>query len=134
MIIGSNSNSRRAGILLAALLISVSLSATALMGQMFLGSIVGLVSDTSGAVVPDAKVVLTNTQTGVQRTSATNTTGNYTFDSLPTGTYTVSVTKTGFREAVSSAIPLGTQVTVRFDTVLEIGKGEYEVKGEDGAR
>ena len=98
------------------------------MGQMFLGSIVGLVSDTSGAVVPDAKVVLTNTQTGVQRTSATNTTGNYTFDSLPTGTYTVSVTKTGFREAVSSAIPLGTQVTVRFDTVLEIGQASQKVE------
>jgi hypothetical protein len=50
---GSHNSGRRAGVLIAALFFSCT---TALMGQMFLGSVVGLVTDSSGAVVPQAKV------------------------------------------------------------------------------
>ena len=120
---------RRAGVLIAALLIISSiLGATALMGQTFLGSVVGFVTDRSGGVVPDAKVVLTDTQTAVQRTTVTNSTGNYTFDNLPAGTYTVSVTKTGFRETLSNVLTLGTDNTIRFDAALEVGQVSQTVE------
>lgn len=112
---------RRAAVLIAVLLTLSTLSATSLMGQMFLGSVVGLITDSSGAVVPGAKVVLTNTQTLVHRETVTNNTGNYTFDDVPTGTYKVSVKQTGFTEVISSEMTVGTQATVRFDAALPVG-------------
>ncbi|MGO8787448.1 MAG: carboxypeptidase regulatory-like domain-containing protein [Terriglobia bacterium] len=119
---------RRAGVMFAALFILSILCATALMGQTYLGSFVGLVTDTTGGVVPEAKVVLTDTLTGVQRTTVTNSTGNYTLDNVPTGTYKVAVTKTGFEQVVSSDIILGTAVTVRFDAVLQVGQVSQKVE------
>ena len=98
------------------------------MGQMFLGSVVGLVTDTSSAVVPGAKVVLIDAQTAVRRTTVTNSTGNYTFDNVPTGTYTVSVTKTGFRETLSNNLTVGTANTIRFDAALEVGQVSQKVQ------
>ena len=128
MLQATHRSGRRAAVVIAALFILSLLSATVLMGQMFLGSVVGLVTDTSGAVVPEAKVVLTNTQTLVTRETVSNTTGNYTFDDVPAGIYKVSVTKAGFRETVSSDITLGTQVTVRFDAALEVGEVSSKVE------
>jgi hypothetical protein len=90
-------------------------------GQTFTGSIAGLVTDATGAVIDDAKVVLLETRTGVQRTMATNATGNYTFAEVPVGTYKVTVTKTGFKEVVSSELALTTQAPVRFDATLPVG-------------
>jgi len=116
---GSHNSGRRAGVLIAALFFSCT---TALMGQMFLGSVVGLVTDSSGAVVPQAKVVLTNTQTGVRRETVTTATGDYTFDNVPTGTYKVAVTISGFEQVVSNELVLGTAATVRFDATLTTGK------------
>ena len=80
------------------LMLAMASSQTLLVGQTFSCTVVGLVTDTSGAaVVPDAKVVLTETQTGVQRAINTNSTGNYTFSDLQAGTYVVQVTKAGFK-------------------------------------
>jgi hypothetical protein len=90
-------------------------------GQTFRGSILGLVSDSTGALIPDTKVVLVETSTGVQRVSATNSTGNYTFAELPEGTYKVTITKAGFKEVVSNTLNLTTQASVRFDATLPVG-------------
>jgi len=116
---------RRAGVLIAALF----LCASALLGQVsFLGSFVGLVTDTSGAVVPGAKVVAMSTLTGLQYETVTNSTGNYTLDNVPTSTYKLTVTKEGFGQAVSNEIVLGTQVTVHYDAELAAGRVTQKVE------
>lgn len=60
------------------------------------GSLQGTIVDTQGAVVPDASVTLTANATGVVRTTTTNGNGNYRFDVLPPGLYSVKATKNGF--------------------------------------
>jgi len=92
-----------------------------LMAQTFTGTVVGLVTDASGALIPEAKVVLVETRTGVQRITNSNSSGNYTFADLPSGTYLITVAKEGFKEVVSKEILLATQATVRFDASLQVG-------------
>ena len=55
------------------------------------GSVVGTVTDATGGAVAGAKATLTQTNTGVNRTSQTNESGNYTFPNIPEGTYSVTV-------------------------------------------
>jgi hypothetical protein len=66
----------------------------------------GTVVDPQGAVVVGAKVIATNAQTGVGRTVATTSTGNYTIPNLPPGTYDVKVQAKGFEAGVVKSIEL----------------------------
>jgi hypothetical protein len=59
-------------------------------GQAVTASLVGTITDASGAVVVNAKVVITETNTNVSRTGNTNESGNYSFPNLPPGVYSVS--------------------------------------------
>src|SRR5271169_1558273 len=63
-----------------------------------MGTITGLVTDQSAAVVPDATVTVTDTATKEVRTATTNAAGRYVFVNLPPGTYDIAVTKTGFEK------------------------------------
>jgi hypothetical protein len=65
--------------------------------QYLTGSIVGIVTDQSGAAVPDANVLVSNAHTGLTRRVTTDTTGRYRAVDLPEGTYTVTVWARGFR-------------------------------------
>ena len=56
----------------------------------------GTAADSTGAVIPDASVVLTNVNTGVSQKTRTDTAGSYSFPSVPLGLYTITVAKTGF--------------------------------------
>src|SRR5262252_7566902 len=67
-------------------------------------SVVGTVRDTSGAVVPGAKVTLTNTETGISIVKASSGDGNYEFTAVKPGTYVVTAEKTGF-SAVTTYVP-----------------------------
>src|ERR1700745_1716306 len=60
------------------------------------GLITGALTDSSGAAIPDAQVVLTNQATGVQRTAATDNSGHFSVPDLQPGVYDVSVRKVGF--------------------------------------
>ncbi len=90
-------------------------------GQAVNGSLVGNVSDVTGARVPNAKVTLTETNTGITRTTPTNENGNYTVSDLPPGTYTVSVEQTGFKRASRAGVDVIVNSTMRVDLVLEPG-------------
>ena len=70
------------------------------------GSIEGFVRDSSGAVVPNAKVDVKNVNTGVSRSATTDLTGRYDFLSLPVGEYEVRANGSGFRTTVRSGITL----------------------------
>ncbi len=72
------------------------LMATASCYAQFNGNVQGTVQDSNGAVVPNAKVTLIATDTGVTRTAASNASGLYRFDSLAPGNYTVSTAVAGF--------------------------------------
>ena len=93
----------------------------ALFAQSERGTITGTVRDASGAVVPTAKVVLTNTQTGVSSTAPTSANGEYTIPQLQVGIYTVRVEKTGFRPASIIGLEVNASATVRADVSLEVG-------------
>jgi hypothetical protein len=82
------------------LLISASLS---LYGQSTYGSISGSVTDTSGAIVTDAKVTLTNLGTSEKHTQSSGSDGLFTFVNLFPGQYRVDVEKQGFKHFVRSA-------------------------------
>src|SRR5580698_5913639 len=85
----------------AARIVRIALLIVSLAGSVFCqserGTITGVVTDSSGAVVPGAKVTVTNPQTNVPLDATTNQTGEYTVPSLEPGVYNVRVDKQGFR-------------------------------------
>ena len=89
--------------------------------QSVSGTILGTVTDTSGSVIPSAKVTIVNEGTGLTRTVQTDTNGEFTAPSLPTGKYTVITELTGFKTMTMSNIDVGVDQRVRIDTKLEVG-------------
>src|SRR5258706_7649671 len=100
----------------------------ALFGQSERGTITGTVADSTGAVVPKARVIVTNTDTKLVSESESNDAGAYTAASLPVGPYTVRVEKQGFRPIVRSGIELNAASTVRVDVTLEVGSALQTVE------
>ncbi len=92
------------------------------------GTIVGTVSDPSGAVVPGAKITLTDTTTRSARETVSNGTGQYLFTNVPPGTYDLVVTKPGFQSAKAEGqtVAVGTQTTANMK--LRIGNESQTVE------
>ena len=98
------------------------LTFTALLySQAVNGSLVGTVTDVSGAVIANAKVLLTETNTSVSHTGQTNESGNYSFSDLPPGTYSVTVEQAGFKRATHTNVPVLVDTTQRVDLQLQPG-------------
>jgi len=95
--------------------------------QAVTGTILGLITDSTGAIMPGATVTLTNTGTGLVRAVTTDGNGEYTAPSLPTGTYSVKAELSGFKTVTRPDIPLGVDQRVRIDVKLEIGAVEESV-------
>jgi hypothetical protein len=85
------------------------------------GTIVGTVTDTSGAAVANAKVTLTETNTKISRSTQSNESGAWGFPNLPPGTYEVAVEMTGFKKDVQSGVILEANTSPRVDSKLEPG-------------
>jgi hypothetical protein len=85
------------------------------------GRITGTVTDPSGAVVPNAKVTATNTETNEAREATTSGEGNYTLPELKAGPYRVSVEAAGFKTATLDNVQVAVQVARTVDVKLEIG-------------
>ena len=92
-----------------------------------LASIVGTVTDPSGAAVPDVNITITNQLTGVSRTAVTNPIGSYSVPALPIGTYSVRAERTGFQAYAKSGIVLNVRDVVRVDIQLQLGTVTQEV-------
>ena len=114
--------------LLAALLFS-----KALKGQSTLGTVLGTVKESSGAVVPGAVVNLTNTGTNAKRATVSNDTGGYQFVNVEVGTYTMTVEAPGFQKASFNAFDLGGRETKRLDAELSIASQTTSVNVEASA-
>jgi hypothetical protein len=93
----------------------------ALVAQTDRGIINGTVTDTSGAAVPEARVVATHTATNMTSTTQTTSTGDFTIPALPVGTYQIRIEKEGFKAAVRSDLILTAGSTVTVNAQLEIG-------------
>jgi len=99
-------------------LFSVANSASA---QILYGSIVGKVTDPTGAAVVSAKVTITNKGTGFTRDAATDSSGTFEFPNVPSGSYEVRINAPGFSSAVRSDVPVTINNVSRIDTALELG-------------
>src|SRR5215208_5653465 len=101
---------------------SVFLAATLVFAQSFTGSISGLVTDSSGAVIPGAQVTVINVGTNSRSTATTDTSGNYTVPLLPRGDYRIEISAGGFRRFVREGIVLQVQQTARIDVQMTVGE------------
>lgn len=91
-------------------------------------SIKGIVMDSSGAPVPSSTVNAKNLETGATRTTSTDEAGRYVLLGLPVSEYEVSVTKTGFREAVRSGIRLVVGQEASVNVTLQVSAVKAEVR------
>jgi Carboxypeptidase regulatory-like domain len=109
------------------LLILVCALAASTMAQST-ASLTGVVTDATGATVPNAKLTLINQATGVSSNSQTDSTGTYLFPSLPIGTYRMEVTAAGFQKAVVIDIELPVATSVTRNVPLKIGEASATVE------
>ena len=116
----------------ALLLLGILLFCSAAFSQET-ASIVGTVTDASGAAVPGAKVLITNTDTGVVRTTTSNSAGSYTAPELSIGHYNVRVEAPGFKAYERTGITLNVNDTVRADAPLQIGEAKESISVEANA-
>ena len=92
------------------------------MAQTTTGSIVGTVTDATGAVVANAVVTITNVDTGIATKTATDSSGSYVVTPLPVGHYAVTVEAQGFKKSVNGGITLNVQDRIGVNMILEIGQ------------
>lgn len=110
---------------LLSILIAIPL---AVVGQITTATIVGTISDPSGAQVPNASVTARNVDTGLKRTVTSGEDGSYRLEFLPVGNYVVEVTPTGgFKRAYRDSIVLQVNDTARIDIALEVGSVDEQV-------
>jgi hypothetical protein len=118
--------------LFRAILWAALLSGGALLAQTE-AEITGQITDSTGALIPAAKVTVTNDGTGAKRVASTDTAGVYAVPSLNPGMYSVSVEASGFRSEVRRAVELQIQQTARLDFQMQVGQLSEVVEIEGGA-
>lgn len=89
--------------------------------QVLYGSIVGNVTDQTGAAVPDATVTVTHRETGATRTTTTTPAGTYSLPNLPSGTYEVRISKEGFQTFTQRDVVVTINAVTRVDATLNVG-------------
>jgi len=96
-------------------------------------SIVGTITDPTGAAVPSATINITNTGTGIVRSTATNATGSYAARELPIGRYNIRVEAPGFKVYEQTGITLNVNDVIRADATLQVGGLQESVTVEANA-
>src|SRR5579863_4484847 len=96
-------------------------------GQVLYGSLVGTVTDETGAVVPGATISVTETETGQTREEISDQGGRFSFVNLALGSYKVTTTAKGFRNVERSGLVITPNVVSRIDFRLEVGQAAETV-------
>lgn len=100
----------------------VTLGSHPLPAQILYGTLVGNVTDSTGAVIPGAQVTITNEGTGATREGEANAAGGYQFPTVSTGTYRVEVRSDGFSTFTTTGVAVGVNNVTRVDVELQIGE------------
>src|SRR5258708_10848378 len=103
------------------ILIAVLLAGAQSMFGQGNATIVGVVSDSTKAAVPGARVTLINADTGIRATAVTDSGGRYNFSQLAVGNYRVEVVSEGFKKATESGINLTAEQISSVNLTLELG-------------
>jgi len=101
--------------------------------QIISGDLVGTIYDKSGGAVPNAKVTVTNTETGVVREGAANGVGEYRFSNLPVGTYNVSATAANFATTTVNGFKIELNKTSTLPITLEVTSSSMSIEVTGGA-
>jgi hypothetical protein len=106
---------------------SLALSVPALHAQVLYGSIVGTVTDQSGAVIPKAQIKASNPATGEVREATTDAEGRYTIGNAVAGTYDVQVSAPGFRQVTTTGVAATINTVTRVDVQMQVGAQTQEI-------
>ncbi|MFZ0594766.1 MAG: carboxypeptidase regulatory-like domain-containing protein, partial [Bryobacteraceae bacterium] len=104
-----------------------ALSQQSTFSQILYGSLVGTVTDQSGAVVPGAQVTATDVQTGQVRQDTSDASGRYNIANVPPGTYKIAVGAKGFKNFEQTNLVVTPNVVTRTDVHLEVGQASEQV-------
>jgi hypothetical protein len=108
--------------LVAAVFVTIFLWATLpSSGQAVNGTLLGTITDATGAAVGGARIIATQTSTGASHEATTNESGNYTFPDMQPGPYSVTVEAKGFKKATQQNVDLASNSTTRVDLMLQTG-------------
>ena len=107
---------------LGILAVGITLLAVPMLGQTFYGSIVGVVSDSTGAVMPGVTMTLSNNRTGAVQTIVTSADGAYRFVNLTPGSYRLDGEQSGFRHYTRAQIEVNVEAAVRLDIAMQVGE------------
>ncbi|HEX5603700.1 MAG TPA: carboxypeptidase-like regulatory domain-containing protein, partial [Pyrinomonadaceae bacterium] len=108
-------------------LVLITLMVVVASAQTFRGTILGTITDPNGAVVTGATITVKNTSTGIERTTATDSEGNYTVAELPVGPYEVRVEQPGFTTVLVSKVTVEVASERRVDVKLEVAAPQTTV-------
>ncbi|MDE3180890.1 MAG: TonB-dependent receptor, partial [Acidobacteriota bacterium] len=122
-----NYSSKLPGAKAAAALVIVMMAVIPLRAQIDRGAIVGTVRDSSGAVIPNASVTVTNRDTGVSVSTRTNSAGAYQVLALIPGTYSAAAGAAGFSKQTQSGIVVQVQSRLAVNFTLNVGAVRQEV-------
>jgi hypothetical protein len=114
-----------------ALVLTCSIFSQRIEAQVSAAKLSGTIADTSGASIADAKIEISNAQTGFTRTVTTNSSGFYSAPSLPPGTYKVSVSQANFSTEVRTGITLDVGSDQLLNIVLKVGSLMEEISVND---
>src|SRR5271168_4307707 len=110
------------------LLLALALTLRSAHSQATQGSVAGTVKDPNGSVVANATITLINTDEGAERTTKTNTLGDYQFLDVKAGRYQIDIEATGFQKWEAVGVELRVRQELRFDAKLSVGAVQQEIK------
>jgi Carboxypeptidase regulatory-like domain/TonB dependent receptor len=117
-----------AALAMAGVMLFLVVGASDLKAQVASGSILGVASDTSGAVVANASISCTSVETGVVRKAVTDGTGAYSFPALPVGNYDLEASSQGFKTEIRRGIAVTVGASVAVSFTLTVGATEQSVE------
>ena len=119
------------GIFLLAL--TLALTGAPAHAQSSFGQISGVITDPTGAAIPNAAIVITSTNTQAKRNIVSDDSGNYIATNLPIGTYSIAVTVTGFRTAQQADVTITADAKITSNFTLQLGQTSEIVQVQAGA-
>src|SRR5579883_2533286 len=102
------------------LFVLIACTACLCLGQIITSSIVGTITDPTGAAIPGAKVTIVQAETGFTRTVAANSLGEYRVVRIPAGTYTLTVEMIDSQTTEKSGQVITQQLAARIDFVMQV--------------